>query len=89
LDDFLDKQAFNKVNTEIVYRIAWIRPAAVINRTNRDNTKNENIIGKIISHAVDINSSYFNLHNVERIKEVVDSIKTKGRGCSGKQNMIM
>ena len=35
---------------------------------DRDNRRNENIIGKITNQALVINSSNFNLFKVERIK---------------------
>ena len=47
---------------------------------NKDNKRNENIIGKITNRALVINSSNFNLFQVERIKHIKYKINTKGRG---------
>lgn len=47
---------------------------------NKDNKRNENIIGKITNRALIINSSNFNLFKVERIKHIKYKINTKGRG---------
>ena len=50
------------------------------NNQNKDNKRNENIIGKITNRALIINSSNFNLFKVERIKHIKYKINTKGRG---------
>ena len=47
---------------------------------NKDNKRNENIIGKITNRALVINSSNFNLFKVERIKHIKYKIKIIGRG---------
>ncbi len=49
-------------------------------KKNKDNKRNENIIGKITNRALIINSSNFNLFKVERIKHIKYKINTKGRG---------
>ena len=52
----------------------------ISNNQNKDNKRNENIIGKITNRALIINSSNFNLFKVERIKHIKYKINTKGRG---------